>query len=113
MSKFFGVLSKNPAQSNSKLKPKRFSRFQDAIDGTARSPDADKKFSRFSAQDAPTQTDLPALTEVRSEPDTAHQNLDRMDHLNSEAEIPVSILVRALPQRFAEMRDERRGTAHA
>ena len=47
MSKLFSVFGKKTAQRSSAETPKRFTRFQDAPEGGAWTPDADKKFTRF------------------------------------------------------------------
>ncbi|WP_299722773.1 hypothetical protein [uncultured Tateyamaria sp.] len=112
MSKLFGVFGKKPTQDTSKGKPKRFTRFQDAPEGGAWTPDSDKKFTRFGPTETTTAparpTPVAERRPVREAAVPARKLLDTTDHLESEAQIPVSILRRALPQRFAEMRNELR-----
>ncbi|MFL4469878.1 hypothetical protein ACERZ8_08380 [Tateyamaria armeniaca] len=111
MSKLFGVFGQTPARDISKSKPKRFTRFVDTGAGTPSTPDADKKFTRFapqeSAEASPSHlTPRPAVQAALRRETPVAPNLT--DHLNSEAQIPLSILRRALPQRFEEMRAQGR-----
>ena len=77
------------------------------MDGTIAMPNAKKKFSRFAPQNA---QKVPERTTVQDtqpqEQPSVPQHIATSDHLTSEATIPVSILQRALPQRFADMQSD-------
>ncbi|MEQ3710363.1 MAG: hypothetical protein ABNH38_16810 [Tateyamaria sp.] len=103
MGKLFGDLGTQPSAHTAQLKHKRFSRFTEAVDGLSAARDADKKFTRFAGQ----KTCQAAPPPQRESSPALQQPILTADHLNSEAQIPVSILERALPQRFADMHDDR------
>ena len=106
MSKLFSVFGKKTAQRSSAETPKRFTRFQDAPECGAWTPDADKKFTRFGPHET-TVRPAPMRRQAQNNAAVSEKVMPATDHLTSEAQIPVSILRRALPKRFAEMQEER------
>ncbi|MEL6808684.1 MAG: hypothetical protein AAFO97_12980 [Pseudomonadota bacterium] len=94
----------------------RFTRFETKIEANGSAMSGEKKFTRFAMQHADR-----ALTPVRREdqpepvstiarpspaaPAPLQQSINAMDHLTSEADIPLSIFRKALPKRFAKIYD--------
>ncbi|MEM6373376.1 MAG: hypothetical protein AAF727_11435 [Pseudomonadota bacterium] len=114
MGRLFGALGKRPAQDNTLVTPKRFSRFSGADCDRSAAPDAGKRFSRFSAQPTAEPQAEPSkkpvtprrVTTAKDTTPALQTAISTADHLISDADIPVSILQRALPQRFAALKDD-------
>jgi len=118
MRKLFSALSSASAHGASGETEVRFTRFETAGVPNSSALISDKKFTRFAAQHktrTPAVTHRQPQTEPVSPTTSRHgmmspalqQSANAMDHLTSEADIPLSIFRKALPQRFAKIHENK------
>ena len=116
MRKLFSVLGNTPTHNMCDEAQARFTRFDPKDDVDVGAMTSEKKFTRFAPQHvtrapAPTRRKpLPETVSLASAPERTlspalQQSVNAMDHLSSEADIPLSIFRKALPQRFAKIHD--------
>lgn len=116
MRKLFSTLGSPSIHNTQHGARGRFTRFETKIEANGSALASERKFTRFAVQRvdrAPTpahRADQPEPVSTIAKPSHAaspalQQSVNAMDHLMSEADIPLSIFRKALPKRFAKIHD--------